>query len=99
MANLHACSTAQRTDWRQSGVLQGPTVQLRIGLTCTKELFDPVPAAPQDIISFVRSGSAARRWPTQDEGGGCGALHESSSRRRLDFRAQRVGGPPVANSG
>ena len=30
-----------RTDrWRQSGVLQGPTVQLRIGLNCTKEIAD-----------------------------------------------------------
>src|ERR1700728_4196030 len=63
---LHACSTAQRTDWRQSGVLQGPTVQLRIGLNAPRSRSTFVPTALQHSTGFMRSGSAARRWPTQE---------------------------------
>jgi len=38
---LYACSTVQGTDWRQSGVLQGPTVQLRIGLLAPRSCRPP----------------------------------------------------------
>src|SRR5262252_1223411 len=54
----YACSTVEWTDWRQSRVLQGPTVQLTIGLTCTRETPTSVPTAAYLSTGFIRSGSA-----------------------------------------
>src|SRR3954454_5373398 len=69
----YTCSTAKATDWRQSGVLQGPTVQLRIGLKfAPRKIPISVPTAADDtnphflrrhrrrkwLIGFIRSGSA-----------------------------------------
>src|SRR5215468_1718377 len=54
----YACSTVEWTDWRQSRVLQGPTVQLTIGLTCTRETPTSVPTSAYLSTGFIRSGSA-----------------------------------------
>src|SRR5215475_7837869 len=50
----YACSTVEWTDWRQSRVLQGPTVQLTIGLTCTRETPTSVPTAAYLSTGFIR---------------------------------------------
>jgi len=47
-------------------VLQGPTVQLRIGLDCTKEIVDLYAGDPELSHSFIRGGSA-RRFKLRNE--------------------------------
>src|SRR5215468_5534936 len=87
----YACSTVEWTDWRQSRVLQGPTVQLTIGLTCTRETPTSVPTAAYLSTGFIRSGSAL---PMGTHHEGCvrsnRAIAESASRRPRPARRRRT---------